>query len=173
MLATPWSHSEMVLWCFVHVCFVQVTILKLVWCSRCAGAPRCAPFPTDICSVIPEGVLTVEKCAHRSASARREPHTLSLGQNKHGHNNSAPYVHVQQTILHFNQFCFLRTFWAILSSKSCLQRFFSTVNKEKTKIFSQMNLQFIHFLFFITASWHHFLEYILGNFVSLQNWRIA
>ena len=27
-----------VLWCFVHVCFVQVTILKLVWRSRRASA---------------------------------------------------------------------------------------------------------------------------------------
>ena len=44
-----------VLWCFVHVCFVQVTILKLVWRSRRADAPRWAHFPTDICSVIQEG----------------------------------------------------------------------------------------------------------------------
>ena len=29
-----------VLWCFVHVCFVQVTILKLVWRSWRADAPR-------------------------------------------------------------------------------------------------------------------------------------
>ena len=35
--------------------FVQVTILKLVWCSRRADAPRCAHFPTYICSVIQEG----------------------------------------------------------------------------------------------------------------------
>ena len=28
---------------------------------------------------------------HRGASARRERHTLSLGRNKHGHNNNAPY----------------------------------------------------------------------------------
>ena len=76
--------------CFVHVCFVQVTSLKIVWRSRGAGAPRCAHFPTDICSVIQEGVLTVEKCAHRGKSVGREPHTMSLGQNKHGHNNSAP-----------------------------------------------------------------------------------
>ena len=44
-----------VLWCFVHVCFVQVTILKLVWPSQCADMPRCMHFPTDICSVIQEG----------------------------------------------------------------------------------------------------------------------
>ena len=61
---------------FVHVCFVQVTILKLVWRSRVADTPRCATFPTDICSVIQEGVLTVEKCAHQGASARRERQTL-------------------------------------------------------------------------------------------------
>jgi len=67
-----------------------VTILKLVWCSRRADAPRCAHFPTDICSVIQEGEITVEKWAHRGATARQERHTLSLGRNKHGHNNSAP-----------------------------------------------------------------------------------
>ena len=47
-------------------------------------------FPTDICSVIREGVITVEKCAHRGPSARQEHDKLSLGRNKHGHNNSAP-----------------------------------------------------------------------------------
>ena len=46
----------------MHVCFVQVTILKLVGCSRGADAPRCAHFPSDICSVIQEGEITVEKC---------------------------------------------------------------------------------------------------------------
>ena len=56
--------------------------------------PQCAHFPTDICSVIQEGEITVEKCAHRSASARRELHTLSHGRNKHGHNNSAPFIHL-------------------------------------------------------------------------------
>ena len=36
------------------------------------------------------------KVAHRGASARRERHTLSLGRNKHGHNNSAPiYMYVR------------------------------------------------------------------------------
>jgi len=68
-----------------------VTILKLVGHSRRADAPRCgAHITTDIGSVIPEGEITVEKCAHRVASPRREPHMLSLGRNKHGHNNSAP-----------------------------------------------------------------------------------
>ena len=79
-----------VLWCFVHVCFAQVTILKLVWRSRLADAPRCAHFPTDICAVIQEGEITVAKCAQRGASAHQEPHTLSHGRNKLGHNNSAP-----------------------------------------------------------------------------------
>ena len=51
--------------------------------------PLCEHFPTDIYFVIQEGEITVEKCAHRGASARREGHKLSLGQNKHGHNNSA------------------------------------------------------------------------------------
>ena len=63
-----------VLGCFVHVCFVQVTILNIVWRSRHADAPRCAHFSSDICCVIQEGVITEEKCAHM----------LSLGQNKHG-----------------------------------------------------------------------------------------
>ena len=73
-------------------CFfvVQVTILKLGWRSRRANVPRCVHFPTDICSVIQEGEIAVEKCAHRGTLARREHHTLSLGRNKHGHNNSAP-----------------------------------------------------------------------------------
>ena len=79
-----------VLWCFVHVCFVQVTILKLVWSSRRVDAPGCAHFPTDICSLIQEGVISVEKCA----SAHRERHTLSLGRNKHGHYNSALTFHM-------------------------------------------------------------------------------
>ena len=76
--------SSGVLRCFVHVCFVQVTILKLVWCSRHADVPQCAHFPTDICSVIQEGEITEEKCMHRGASANQERHTLS--RNKHGHN---------------------------------------------------------------------------------------
>ena len=71
-LSLNWNSHIRVLWCFVHVCFVQVTILELVWRSRCANPPRCANFSTDICSVIQEGEITVEKCAHRGASAGRE-----------------------------------------------------------------------------------------------------
>ena len=83
-------HVMLVQVCFVHICLVQVTILKLVWRSQRADPPRCAPhFPTDICSVIQEGEIFVEKCVHRGASACQEHHTLSLGRNKHGHNNSA------------------------------------------------------------------------------------
>ena len=63
----------------VHVCFVQVKILKLVWRSGRPDAPQCVHFPTDICSVIQEGEIKVEKCVHRGTSARRERHTLSLG----------------------------------------------------------------------------------------------
>jgi len=55
-----------VLWCFVHVCFVQVTIFKLVWRSCRADAPRGAHFPTGICSVIQEVEITVEKCANEA-----------------------------------------------------------------------------------------------------------
>jgi len=66
------------LWCFAHVCSVPVTILKLVWCSRRADEPWCTHFPSDICSVIQEGEITVEKCTHPGASACRERHTLSL-----------------------------------------------------------------------------------------------
>ena len=86
--------------CCIHVCFVQVTIWKLVWRSRRADAPRCALFPTDICSVIQEGEITVEKCPHRGASARWEHHTLSHGQNKHGHNNSAPSYRYMSMYIH-------------------------------------------------------------------------
>ena len=59
-----WNFSEMspVLWCFVHVCFVHVTNLKLVWRSRHADAPRCTHFPTDICSVIQEGEISATRC---------------------------------------------------------------------------------------------------------------
>ena len=56
--------------CFVHVCFVQVTILKLVWRSRRADAHWCVHFPTDICSVIQEGEITVEKNARTEARQR-------------------------------------------------------------------------------------------------------
>ena len=85
-----YTYSWTVLQSFVHVCFVQVTFLNLVWRSRRANAPQCVHFPTDIRSVIQEGEITVEKCTQWGASAPRERHTLSLGQNKHGHNNSAP-----------------------------------------------------------------------------------
>ena len=87
-----------------------MTILKLVWRSRRADEPQCAHFPSDICSGIQEGEITGEKCAHRGASARQECHTLSLGRNKHGHNNSAPYKGtaapgpIRGTL---RQFCFL------------------------------------------------------------------
>ena len=55
--------------CFVHVFFVQVTILKLVWRSRRVDVPRCVHFPSDFCSVIQQGEITVEKCVHRGTSA--------------------------------------------------------------------------------------------------------
>jgi len=48
--------------------------------------------------VIQEGKITVKKCVHRGASARQERHTLSLGRNKHGHNNSAPLCHFSQKL---------------------------------------------------------------------------
>ena len=67
-----------------------MTILKLDWGSQRVDVPGCVHFPTDICSVLQEGEITVEKCAHRGTSACREHHRLSFGQNKHGHNNSAP-----------------------------------------------------------------------------------
>ena len=34
------KRRESVLWCFVHVCFVQVTILNIVWRSWLADVPR-------------------------------------------------------------------------------------------------------------------------------------
>ena len=60
---------------FVHVFFVQVTILNFVRRSRRAEAPRCAQFSIDICCVIQEGVITVEKCAHRGALGA--PHVVT------------------------------------------------------------------------------------------------
>ena len=36
--------KKMVHCCDVHVCFVQVTILKLVWCSRRADSPGAFTF---------------------------------------------------------------------------------------------------------------------------------
>ena len=66
------------------------------------GAPnRCAHFPTDICSVIQEGEITVEKCTHQGTSARWERHRLSLGQNKHGHDNSAPILTLEAVFLKY------------------------------------------------------------------------
>ena len=41
-------HEILVLGCFVHVCFVQVTILNIVWRSQCSDAARCAHFSIDI-----------------------------------------------------------------------------------------------------------------------------
>ena len=38
-----------------------MTILNFVWRSRRADEPRCAYFSIDICCVIQEGVITVEK----------------------------------------------------------------------------------------------------------------
>ena len=62
--------------CFVHVCFVQVTIVNIVWPFRRADAPWNAHFySSDICCVIQEGLLTVENCAHRGASGA--PHVVT------------------------------------------------------------------------------------------------
>ena len=49
-----------------------------------------------ICCLIQKGVEWIEKCVHRGASARWERHTLSLGRNKHEHNNSAPSHGIEQ-----------------------------------------------------------------------------
>ena len=70
-----WQGIHSVLWCFVHVCFVQVKILKLVWCSRRADAPRCAHFSTVISPSRITEQMTVGKCAHRGTSAHRERQT--------------------------------------------------------------------------------------------------
>jgi len=64
-----------------------LSLLNIACRSRLADAPQRAPFAIDIWCVIQEGVITVEKSVHRGASARRERHTLSLGQNienRHG-----------------------------------------------------------------------------------------
>ena len=53
-----------------------MTILKSVWRSPRAGAPWCAHFPADICSVIEDSVMIVEKCAHRDESG--VPHVGTL-----------------------------------------------------------------------------------------------
>ena len=63
-----------VLCCVVHVCFVQVTLLSIVWRSRHADAPRCVQFSIDICCAIQEGVITVpikESAPRRVRSATR------------------------------------------------------------------------------------------------------
>ena len=87
--------------CFVHVFFVQVTILNIVWRSRHADVFQCAHFSTDICSVIQEGVKSIEKCAHRGTSARQERQMLSLGQNKHGQNITTPVLASGQDSLQY------------------------------------------------------------------------
>ena len=66
----------MVHWWIINVCFVQVTILNIIWRSRCADVPWCAHFPNYISWVIQEGVKWIEKCAHRGASARWERLTM-------------------------------------------------------------------------------------------------
>ncbi len=83
-------------------------------CSFCpsklsgADAPWCAHFSSAICCVNQEGVISLEKCAHRGASARRECHTLSLGWNKHGHNNSAPnYLPFFKGLCHRMFWCYV------------------------------------------------------------------
>ena len=55
----PTQMLKKVLWCFVHVCFVRVTILNIVWRSWRADMLPCAHFFTDICCVIQEGVIVV------------------------------------------------------------------------------------------------------------------
>ena len=52
------------------------------WCSPRADAPQGAHFSTDICCVNQEGVKTLEKCAQRGASARRERHIVCLDKTK-------------------------------------------------------------------------------------------
>jgi len=71
--------------------------------------------------VIQEGEITVEKYAHRGASARRERHTLSLGQNKHGQNNSAPLVLVLEMLLR------------IFNHQTSMNNFFITQIKNSNK----------------------------------------
>ena len=62
--------------CFVHVCFVQVTILDIVWRSRRAEAFRCVHFSSDIYCEIQEGVKSMEKCA-RHTRASGAPHVVT------------------------------------------------------------------------------------------------
>ena len=79
-----------VLLCFIHVCFIQVTM-----CGAPDGLTRFHAH-TFLLLSHPLGSHNkcqyVEKCAHRGKSARREHHTLSLGWNKHGHENSEPSI---------------------------------------------------------------------------------
>ena len=56
-------------WCFIHVCFVYVTIWNIVWHSGRAHAPRCTHFPTDICCLIQEGVKWIKKSGHTTRRA--------------------------------------------------------------------------------------------------------
>jgi len=63
--------------------FVQVTVLTVVWRSRRADAPRCAHFPSDICSVIQEGACDNSRKARASRRVSASgAHALSLGRNK-------------------------------------------------------------------------------------------
>ena len=55
--------------CYVHVCFVQVTM-----CGA-PDAPRCSHFSTVISPSWITEQISVGKCAHQGASARREHQT--------------------------------------------------------------------------------------------------
>ena len=59
-------------WCLFHVRFVQAKWVALPtrW--------RASYLLCDICCVIQEGEITVEKCTHRGASARRERNSFCL-----------------------------------------------------------------------------------------------
>jgi len=70
----PTGITLMVHWWIIHVCFVQVTILNIVWRSRRADVPPCAHFSNNISWVIQEGVKWIEKCPHRGASG--VPHVV-------------------------------------------------------------------------------------------------
>ena len=110
--------------------------------------------------MIQEGEITVEKCAHRGTPAHRERHTLSLGQKKHGHNNSAPSISslladptssVLVKLLLFHMFCsWLSMFLGLLGSKMRTWDSFTSW-KKKGEEWGQENWNFIvkeHFLFF-------------------------
>ena len=86
-----------VLWCFIHVCFVQVTFL---WHSRHADAPYCTHFSTVITpSWITQQIL-VEKCAHRHVSVPGLPNNVQNCHldKKHGKNITTPSCAVLITI---------------------------------------------------------------------------